>query len=87
MASPERITEHQVEIIPFPIVQCGCGCGTIDVREHEFLYSMANGEFYVDKFCIISHMAEESNGKVLWMDHLLSVEEFLFQVMEVVVHD
>lgn len=88
----QEILSQPARIIAFPIPDhikvCGCGCGQINILEEDYLYSNAEGKYYVDKLCLVADMAEAHQGdRIKWMDHWISEQEFIYEVMEVQRHE
>lgn len=75
----------QAEVVPFPIVQCGChrsNCGKIDINQHEYIYSRATKEYYSDLECLIHavedvHKVDSWSKRLLYGDEWISIEDFL----------
>lgn len=78
--SPKVLEQVHAEIVHFPIVQCGCGCGMINTLEHEYIYSKATGCYYADMVCFTDTVADYYNPqdrRVKFMGHWMSVSEFM----------
>lgn len=72
----------QAEVLPFPIVACGCNrssCGKIDINQHEYIYSKATKEYYGDLECLVSGIDAyyDPEHKAVFFGDWMRVEDFL----------
>lgn len=72
----------QAEVVPFPIVQCGCHrshCGKIDINRDEWIYSKASEQYYGDLGCLAhgidAYYDEERNA--VFFGEWMTVQDFL----------
>lgn len=73
----------QAEVVPFPIVQCGCkrsDCGRIDTLRDTHIYSRATNEFYSDMVCLtnaVEAVYEPYHRAVCFDGEWMKVEAFM----------
>lgn len=63
------------------IVQCGCGCQSINLQQDAYIYSNVTGKYYVDDLCLVKAEEAEFVGSGIkyvrnWLDEVVSLAHF-----------
>lgn len=76
----EDIVTIPAQVLDFPIVPCGCGCGPIHLHENEWIYCNETKSYYADMVCFTDAVGadyEPSSGRVIIEDYEYSKSEFM----------